>query len=58
YRLFTGQAVNMNKSAVFFSRNTPLTLQHSICSTLNGITAHRSTRYLGLPLGIGKSKKE
>ncbi|CAA0835183.1 DNAse I-like superfamily protein, partial [Striga hermonthica] len=42
----------------FFSKNTPLQLQHSICQTLNGITSHKSTRYLGLPLGIGKSKKE
>ncbi|CAA0819580.1 Unknown protein, partial [Striga hermonthica] len=58
YRLFTGQAVNLNKSAIFFSKNTPQPLQARICSALNGITSHRSTRYLGLPLGIGKSKKE
>ncbi|CAA0811146.1 Unknown protein, partial [Striga hermonthica] len=58
YRLFSGQQVNLQKSAAFFSKNTPLQLQLSICQTLNGITSHRSTRYLGLPLGIGKSKKE
>ncbi|CAA0821530.1 RNA-directed DNA polymerase (reverse transcriptase)-related family protein, partial [Striga hermonthica] len=58
YRLFTGQAVNMSKSAIFFSKNTPQPLQQTICSTLNGITSHRSTRYFGLPLRIGKSKKE
>ncbi|CAA0810912.1 DNAse I-like superfamily protein, partial [Striga hermonthica] len=58
YRLFTGQTVNLNKSAIFFSKNTPQHLQNSICRSLNGITSHKSTRYLGLPLGIGKSKKE
>ncbi|CAA0810884.1 DNAse I-like superfamily protein, partial [Striga hermonthica] len=52
------QAVNLQKSAIFFSRNTPQNLQSAICRTLNGITAHKSTRYLGLPLGIGKSKRE
>ncbi|CAA0811789.1 Uncharacterized mitochondrial protein AtMg01250, partial [Striga hermonthica] len=58
YRLFTGQTVNMLKSAVFFSRSCPAILQSRICSSLNGIPSHKSTRYLGLPLGIGKSKIE
>ncbi|CAA0819703.1 Unknown protein, partial [Striga hermonthica] len=58
YKLFSSQAINLQKSAVFFSRNTPLHLQRSICSSLNNITSHRSTKYLGLPLGIGRSKKE
>ncbi|CAA0806346.1 Unknown protein, partial [Striga hermonthica] len=56
--LFTGQMVNMQKSTIFFSRNTPDYLQERICHTLQGITAHKSTRYLGLPLGIAKSKRE
>ncbi|CAA0832458.1 Unknown protein, partial [Striga hermonthica] len=50
YRLFTGQTVNLNKSAIFFSKSTPQHLQNSICRSLNGITPHKSTRYLGLPL--------
>ncbi|CAA0829034.1 Unknown protein, partial [Striga hermonthica] len=58
YKLFTGQSVNLQKSAIFFSRNTPQPLQSSICSGLNGIVCHRSTKYLGLSLGIGRSKKE
>ncbi|CAA0840074.1 Unknown protein, partial [Striga hermonthica] len=53
-----GQAVNLAKSAIFFSKNTPHHLQASICSALNGISSHRSTRYLGLPLGIGRAKRE
>ncbi|CAA0822945.1 Unknown protein, partial [Striga hermonthica] len=58
YQLFTGQLVNLEKSSAFFSKNTPATTQHSICQVLNGITVHRSSRYLGMPLGIGKSKRE
>ncbi|CAA0833295.1 Unknown protein, partial [Striga hermonthica] len=58
YRMFTGQTVNLVKSVIFFSRNTPEFLQRSICAALQGIQSHKSTRYLGLPLGIGKSKKE
>ncbi|CAA0840350.1 Unknown protein, partial [Striga hermonthica] len=50
--------VNLNKSAIFFSRNTPEPLKLAICDALNGIVCHKSSRYLGLPLGIGKSKKE
>ncbi|CAA0839547.1 Unknown protein, partial [Striga hermonthica] len=56
YRLFTGQTVNLQKSAVFFSRNTSSHLRRSICNALNNIVSHRSTKYLGLPLGIGRSK--
>ncbi|CAA0838481.1 Unknown protein, partial [Striga hermonthica] len=50
--------VNLQKSCIFISRNTPQTLKDRICRVLQGIIPHRSTRYLGLPLGIGRSKKE
>ncbi|CAA0843248.1 Unknown protein, partial [Striga hermonthica] len=56
--LFTGQKVNLQKSGIFFSRNTPSNLRDSICNVLQRIVPHRSTIYLGLPLGIGRSKKE
>ncbi|CAA0837917.1 Unknown protein, partial [Striga hermonthica] len=58
YKLFTGQTVNLQKSAVFFSRNTSDHLKRSICNALNNIVSHRSTKYFGLPLGIGRSKKQ
>ncbi|CAA0818222.1 Unknown protein, partial [Striga hermonthica] len=57
-QIFTGQAVNLQKSAIFFSKNTPEAVKLSICSSLRGIVTHRSTRYLGLPLGIGRAKRE
>ncbi|CAA0824400.1 Unknown protein, partial [Striga hermonthica] len=52
------QSVNLQKSAIFFSKNTPPQIQHRICSSFHVVQSHRSTRYLGLPLGIGRSKKE
>ncbi|CAA0819354.1 Unknown protein, partial [Striga hermonthica] len=52
------QRVNLQKSGIFFSRNTPQHLRDRICGVLQGIVPHRSTRYLGLPLGIRRSKKE
>ncbi|CAA0837916.1 Unknown protein, partial [Striga hermonthica] len=56
--LFTGQKVNLQESGIFFSRNTPTSFRDSICEVLQGIVPHRSTIYLGLPLGIGRSKRE
>ncbi|CAA0839496.1 Unknown protein, partial [Striga hermonthica] len=58
YKCFTGQQVNMAKSSIFFSKNTSDSLQAAIYHILHGITPHRSSRYLGLPLGIGRSKGE
>ncbi|CAA0831791.1 Unknown protein, partial [Striga hermonthica] len=56
--LFTGQKVNIQKSSAFFSKNTSLTAQNQVCAIMAGIQLHSSTRYLGLPLGIGRSKSE
>ncbi|CAA0840468.1 RNA-directed DNA polymerase (reverse transcriptase)-related family protein, partial [Striga hermonthica] len=47
---------NLDKSAIYFSKNTPQSIQTQICHTLLGITAQTHTKYLGLPLGIGNSK--
>ncbi|GER41013.1 retrotransposon protein [Striga asiatica] len=58
YKSFTGQPVNMMKSSVFFSKNTPDSVKRDIFHILQGITVHQSSRYLGLPLGIGRSKGE
>ncbi|CAA0815770.1 Unknown protein, partial [Striga hermonthica] len=45
-------------SSAFFSKNTSLTAQNQVCAIMAGIQLHSSTRYLGLPLGIGRSKSE
>ncbi|CAA0832118.1 Unknown protein, partial [Striga hermonthica] len=48
--------VNLSKSSIFFSVNTPQEIKSEICTTLMGITPQTSSTYLGLPLGIGRSK--
>ncbi|CAA0805992.1 RNA-directed DNA polymerase (reverse transcriptase)-related family protein, partial [Striga hermonthica] len=58
YHCFTGLQVNMAKSTIFFRKNTSQEMQNKCCSILAGIQVHNSARYLGLPLGIGKSKRE
>ncbi|CAA0832714.1 Uncharacterized mitochondrial protein AtMg01250, partial [Striga hermonthica] len=58
YHCFTRQQVNMVKSSIFFSRNAPTSLKSRCCSILSGIQTHTSTRYLGLPMGIERSKRE
>ncbi|CAA0828818.1 Uncharacterized mitochondrial protein AtMg01250, partial [Striga hermonthica] len=58
YKVCVGQQVNMMKSSIFLSKNVSPSLQSDICLMLQGIQVHRSSKYLGLPLGIGKSKKQ
>nr|KYP54015.1 hypothetical protein KK1_000181 [Cajanus cajan] len=53
----SGQVINLQKSKVYYSRNTPL----SICEAINniiGVTECMGTgKYLGLPSMIGRKKK-
>ncbi|CAA0810987.1 Unknown protein, partial [Striga hermonthica] len=55
---FVGQKVNLHKSSMFLSKNCSVELKEKICSILPGVIVKRSSRYLGLPLGIGASKIE
>ncbi|KAK6139424.1 hypothetical protein DH2020_026831 [Rehmannia glutinosa] len=54
----SGQVINMDKSSVFFSKNTPGSLKNTICTMLDGISLQHHARYLGLPMVLGKSEKE
>ncbi|CAA0812037.1 Unknown protein, partial [Striga hermonthica] len=58
YQSFTGQRVNLSKSSVFFSKNSADWVQNAVCNTLQGIDICHSTRYLGLPMGLGRSKRD
>ncbi|CAA0830184.1 RNA-directed DNA polymerase (reverse transcriptase)-related family protein, partial [Striga hermonthica] len=53
-----GQAINLHKSNIFFSANIPEPLKVDIFHIFQGIVLARSSRYLGLPLGIGRNKKQ
>ncbi|PNX93720.1 ribonuclease H, partial [Trifolium pratense] len=58
YAEASGQEINMNKSEVFFSRNTSRPAQEDL-SRITGIHHVLGTgTYLGLPSMVGRSKKE
>jgi len=57
YENASGQALNFNKSAIAFSRNTPPDIINGI-STCLGVTSNiGSKKYLGLPSMVGRNKK-
>jgi hypothetical protein len=56
YEESSGQVINMEKSSVMFSRNTPRWGKERIMQVLGlGLEAHGG-KYLGLPLYVGRSK--
>lgn len=50
------QRVSRNKSQVWFSPNTPLYLQHSICSTFQIPSTTNLKTYLGVPLIYSRTR--
>lgn len=56
YGLASGQVINFDKSAVFFSVNTPSDLRQRICHKLGVRRDAALGNYLGLPADIGRSK--
>jgi hypothetical protein len=57
YEEGSGQKLNLNKTSIFFSRNTSFERKQKILS-LSGLTeAHHIDKYLGLPSFVGKSRK-
>ena len=54
----SGEAINFQKSSIFFSRNVSPNSRYLVTSIM-GVQSHLNTsRYLGLPSLIGKSKRE
>lgn len=57
YELYSGQAINLQKSGIYFSSNVRLDKQEAL-KNLVGVYSDLSTgKYLGLPSLIGRSKK-
>lgn len=48
----------MDKSAIFFSKNTKDETRIAICNELERIVEKRSSKYLGLPMLIAREIKE
>lgn len=57
YENASGQAINFNKSGIFFSKNVDACLQHDISFLLGISHALDTGRYLGLPSLIGSKTK-
>lgn len=55
YNRGSGQLVNREKSAVFFSKNCPDEMRSVVCDTLNIHKVVLAERYLGLPTEAGRN---
>ncbi|CAN0857964.1 Transposon TX1 uncharacterized 149 kDa protein [Linum grandiflorum] len=58
YGRMTGQEVNINKSSLFFSANTPDDRRLAIKARANFVPDVCHSKYLGVPTEWGRSKKE
>jgi hypothetical protein len=58
YEAGSGQKLNLNKTHIFFSRNTSMERKHEILLLLGLTEAHRIDKYLELPSFVGKSRNE
>ncbi|XP_019163544.1 PREDICTED: uncharacterized protein LOC109159890 [Ipomoea nil] len=58
YERMSGQAVNFNKSCILFSRNTNDLSRIAVAGVFNVAQVNNIGRYLGLPMGVGRNKKE
>ncbi|OMO67876.1 reverse transcriptase [Corchorus capsularis] len=57
FELASGQQINIEKSSVFFSSNTPENTRSSIMELLGVRKILDRDKYLGLPIMLGRSKK-
>jgi hypothetical protein len=58
YENASGQKLNINKTSVFFSRNTSLERRQDILRHSGLTETHHIDAYLGLPMFIGKSRMQ
>jgi len=57
YEEASGQAINLPKSEIFYSKNVGNNLQHVVTSILGVQAVLGTDKYLGLPSMIGRNKK-
>lgn len=58
YQRASGQVVNMEKSEVSYSRNVRDIDKQMICNQMKVKTVEHHSRYLGLPVVFGRSKRD
>lgn len=56
FEIAAGQKINVDKSSVFFSKNTNFVTREAILDNLGMRLADESSHYLGLPSMIGRKK--
>jgi len=56
YEKATGQQVNMQKTSLFFSSNTPKEIQEYVKHSFGADIIHQHEKYLGLPSLVGRNK--
>ena len=54
YEDASGQKINVEKSLIFFSHNTPQQLREEVLNILGSMQGSRHNKYLGLPTFIRK----
>jgi len=57
YEAASGQAISLPKSEIYYSRNTRADVQNNITSIVGVQAVLGTSKYLGLPSMIGRSKK-
>ena len=58
YERASGQKINIEKSSIFFSRNVKEVHKRRVLAELQGMRQVLQSKYLGLPLVIGRSKRQ
>ena len=58
YGKASGQMVNFDKSAIFYSKNTTEQRKKEVSEGLDNMKEARNGTYLGLPMAIGRSKTQ
>jgi hypothetical protein len=58
YSAWSGQHINMSKSAIFFSKNCKSSIKEVVNGILHLALIPSKAKYLGIPLFMHKSKKE
>ncbi|XP_071905812.1 uncharacterized protein [Coffea arabica] len=58
YENASGQLVNLDKSAVFFSKNVDNEQKKDVCLALGGMAEAKQGKYLGLPMVVSRSKEQ
>ena len=57
YERVSGQKLNRDKTALFFSKSTPIDMQQKIMDDLGVTTLKNYEEYLGLPSMVGRNKR-